>query len=119
MNPPSDKPDLGALSDTAATLPEESESTEESKGKKTMDHINIQAVCQNGTMTQFKMRPTTPMQKMFDAFCSRNNTNISSVRFLYEGRRIQGSSTPKSLGLDDMEMIDVVLSQTGGTSLWS
>nr|DAD23966.1 TPA_asm: hypothetical protein HUJ06_025429 [Nelumbo nucifera] len=38
----------------------------------------------------------------------------SSVRFLYEGRRINGNKTPNELGMEDGDEIDAMLEQMSG-----
>ena len=78
------------------------------------ERITIKVVSQNGTEVFFQIKNTTRMQKMFDAYCTRMGCAKDSVRFLYEGLRVQPESTPASLGLKNDDIIDAMLSQTGG-----
>ena len=57
---------------------------------------------------------TTPLQKVIDAYCSRMNVGTDSVRFLYDGDRIKGENTPEIMQMEDGDILDVVLQQTGG-----
>lgn len=76
--------------------------------------INIIVIDQSGIEVQFKIKETSKMEKMFTAFCGRTGLDFKSVRFLYDGNRISPDSTPKSLGMQDGDTIDAVLTQTGG-----
>lgn len=77
-------------------------------------HITLQAVSQDGNSLQFKVRMTTPLQKIIDAYCSRMNVGTDSVRFLYDGNRIKGENTPEIMQMEDGDILDVVLQQSGG-----
>ncbi|CAO3663104.1 unnamed protein product [Umbelopsis vinacea] len=49
-----------------------------------------------------------------DAYCERQGKATSSVRFLYDGIRIQGNNTPNELDMEDGDSIDVMVEQIGG-----
>ena len=49
-----------------------------------------------------------------NAFCQRQGVALSSVRFLFDGDRINPEQTPDSLGMEDNDSIDVVMEQVGG-----
>jgi len=49
-----------------------------------------------------------------DAYCQRQGISQNSIRFLYDGQRIQPERTPKELDMEDSDIIDAVLQQTGG-----
>lgn len=86
----------------------------ECKKEEEQTHITLQAVSQSGDSLQFKVRMTTPLQKVIDAYCSRMNVEADSVRFLYDGDRIKGENTPEMMHMEDGDILDVVLQQTGG-----
>lgn len=48
------------------------------------------------------------------AYCQKQGISEKSVRFLFDGNRIQDENTPKELGMDDNDVIDAMLEQTGG-----
>lgn len=64
--------------------------------------------------TQFKVKKSTKMKKIFAAFASKNGVQLSSLRFLLDGAAIDGEQTPKMLELEDGDQIDCFLEQTGG-----
>jgi small ubiquitin-related modifier len=77
--------------------------------------ITISVKGQDGEeATQFKVKKSTKLQKVFDAYIARKGVNPGAVRFLFDGKSIQGTSTPKMLEMNDEDQIDAVLSQVGG-----
>jgi len=54
------------------------------------------------------------MSKVFATFAERRGVQMSSLRFLLDGERIDPDTTPKMLELEDQDQIDCVLEQTGG-----
>ena len=49
-----------------------------------------------------------------NAFCQRQGVNMSSVRFLFDGNRINADQTPEGLDMEDGDVIDVMVEQQGG-----
>ena len=49
----------------------------------------------------------------WQAFCNRNGVAMNSVRFLFDGNRINGNQTPEELEMEDGDYIDVVMEQIG------
>merc|ERR1712203_88512 len=63
---------------------------------------------------QFKIKKSTPLRKLMDAYCSRLGLTASQVRFMVDGERISADDTAEKLGLEDEDLIDVAMEQTGG-----
>merc|ERR1711933_641865 len=59
-------------------------------------------------------KKTTPLRKLMDAYCSRLGLQASQVRFMVDGERIAPDDTAEKLGLEDEDLIDVAMEQTGG-----
>ncbi len=78
------------------------------------DTINVKVVSQDGNTVYFKIKKQTPLKKLIDAYCVRQAMDPNSVRFLFDGKRVQQQNTPKELEMEDNDTIDVVLQQTGG-----
>ena len=51
------------------------------------------------------------MKKLMDAYCARQAVQLNSVRFLFEGKRLEPGHTPKELGMEDNDVIDAMLQQ--------
>jgi small ubiquitin-related modifier len=69
---------------------------------------------QAGDETLFKIKKTTKMEKVFNAYAQRKGVQVGSLRFLLDGERVTGEQTPKMLELEDGDQIDAVLEQVGG-----
>ena len=60
------------------------------------------------------MKKTTPMSKIFDAYCKRLGIDAKKIRFMFDGKRITEEETPKMLELGDGDQIDAMIEQFGG-----
>merc|ERR1719331_2904802 len=76
--------------------------------------ITIRVRDQTGEKTFFKIKKTTKMSKVFNTYAQRKGVQLSSLRFLLDGERIEENATPKQLELDDQDQIDCMLEQSGG-----
>eukprot|EP00753_Platysulcus_tardus_P003023 PLAT12183.1.p1 GENE.PLAT12183.1~~PLAT12183.1.p1 ORF type:complete len:103 (-),score=40.10 PLAT12183.1:367-675(-) len=63
---------------------------------------------------RFRVKRTTKMKKVFDAFKARKGTGEASFRFLLDGERIHPDQTVAELDLADGDQIDVMMEQVGG-----
>ncbi|KAJ2313112.1 hypothetical protein H4R23_004542 [Coemansia sp. Cherry 401B] len=73
-------------------------------------HINIR----DSSEIMFKIKRSTKLAKLMQAYCSRTGKSSGTVRFLVDGERITGESTPETLGLEDGDTIDAMTEQVGG-----
>jgi small ubiquitin-related modifier len=80
------------------------------------DHINLRVIAQDNSEVHFKIRKTTQMRKLKQAYCDRQGLQLSSVRFLFDGTRLEDDVTPKQLEMEDDDVIEVMQEQTGGHS---
>lgn len=76
--------------------------------------IKIKVSSQSFKDLVFGIRTTTKMAKVMQAFCQRSNLQIHTVRFLFDGARVNEGSTPATLGMEDGDVIDVMVSMEGG-----
>ena len=60
------------------------------------EHLNIK-VTDNNNEVFFKIKRSTKLEKLMVAFCERQGKAMSSVRFLFEGQRVQPSDTPDTV----------------------
>lgn len=60
------------------------------------EHLNIKVTDSNSEIF-FKIKRTTALKKLMDAFCDRSGKTPSSVRFLFDGQRVQGTDTPDTV----------------------
>ena len=60
------------------------------------EHLNIK-VTDNNNEVFFKIKRTTQLKKLMDAFCERQGKAASSVRFLFDGSRVQPTDSPDTV----------------------
>ena len=77
-----------------------------------MGGLNLKVVTEDGNEIFFKLRETTPMHKLMAACCNRLGVGMHSVRFLFDGQRIDPNQTPQELEMEDGDVIDVVCERT-------
>jgi hypothetical protein len=66
-----------------------------------------------GDVVVFKVKYTTPLRKIFEAY--RNNRGIfhHKLRFVFDYCRVNGDDTPQSLGMKDNDHLYVYIDQDG------
>eukprot|EP01119_Soliformovum_irregulare_P008738 TRINITY_DN21847_c0_g1_i1.p2 TRINITY_DN21847_c0_g1~~TRINITY_DN21847_c0_g1_i1.p2 ORF type:complete len:104 (-),score=29.52 TRINITY_DN21847_c0_g1_i1:267-578(-) len=84
------------------------------KGDANANSINLRVVSQDGNEVYFRIKKHTALKKLMDAYCHRSGVDSQSIRFLYDGNRILETQSPKELNMEDNDVIDAVLQQTGG-----
>ena len=60
------------------------------------EHLNIK-VTDNNNEVFFKIKRTTQLSKLMNAFCERQGKTLAPVRFLFDGARVQPSDSPESV----------------------
>lgn len=60
------------------------------------EHLNIK-VTDNNNEVFFKIKRTTQLSKLMNAFCDRQGKNINSVRFLFDGQRVTATDNPETV----------------------
>ncbi|KAF8249380.1 ubiquitin-like protein, partial [Wilcoxina mikolae CBS 423.85] len=88
----------------APPKPEASEGTE---------HLNIKVTDGNNEVF-FKIKRTTQLKKLMDAFCDRQGKAANSVRFLFDGTRVTQNDSPETLDMQDGDTLEVHQEQIGG-----
>jgi hypothetical protein len=59
------------------------------------------------------------LSKVCKVYAERKGLDVNALRFLFDGQRldIDHDHTPKMLEMEDMDRIDCMLAQEGGTRL--
>lgn len=63
------------------------------------EHLNIK-VTDNNNEVFFKIKRTTQLKKLMDAFCDRQGKDPRSCRFLFDGQRVNPTDNPESVSYD-------------------
>jgi hypothetical protein len=69
---------------------------EKAEGGGQSEHLNIK-VTDNNNEVFFKIKRTTALKKLMDAFCERQGKAPTSVRFLFDGSRVQPTDSPETV----------------------
>jgi small ubiquitin-related modifier len=101
------------MSDTPPPQQQQQESNASVKGEGDQ-HINVKVVNGEGIEVFFKIKKTTNLKKLMDAYCKRQGLNPATVRFTFDGNRISGNETAEQLEMEDQDVIDAMVEQTGG-----
>jgi len=88
---------------------------DEVKTEGSPETINIKVVTSSGEEVFFKIKRNTKLSKLRGAYANKVGKDINSIRFLYEGNRINDDDTPGSLDMEENDTIDVMVEQVGGS----
>ena len=79
------------------------------------ENISLTVADQSGgAPVQFRIKKTTPLRKLMDAYCKKLGLSKQVVRFTFDGNRLREQDTPKACGIEDGDEIDVFQEQQGG-----
>lgn len=84
---------------------------EETVPKQEPEQLNIKVKDADGNEVFFKVKKHTKLAKLQRAYAERMGKPASSIRFLFEGQRINDEDTADSLGIEDGEEIDAMVEQ--------
>ncbi|ONK71913.1 uncharacterized protein A4U43_C04F13700 [Asparagus officinalis] len=74
----------------------------------------LKVKAQDGNEVFFRIKRSTQLRKLMNAYCDRQSVDFNSIAFLFDGRRLRGEQTPDELEMEDGDEIDAMLHQTGG-----
>merc|ERR1712002_1009882 len=78
------------------------------------EYIKLKVVGQDSNEIHFRVKQTTMMGKLKKSYSERVGVPVTSLRFLFDGRRINDDETPKALEMEQADVIEVYQEQTGG-----
>ena len=64
---------------------------------------------QNGAVVNFKIKKTTPLRKLMNAYCGRQGLSLVVVRFTFDGTRLRPQDAPRDHGMEDGDTLEVFL----------
>ncbi len=76
--------------------------------------ISLRVVGQDGGEILFRIKSSTPLAKLMNAYCQRMAVSTKAMRFLYDGKRVNETDTASMLKMTDNDIVDAVLQQVGG-----
>ncbi len=78
------------------------------------EYIKLKVVGQDSNEIHFRVKMSTQMGKLKKSYSERVGVPVTSLRFLFDGRRINDDETPKALEMEQDDVIEVYQEQTGG-----
>jgi len=78
--------------------------------------IQIKVVNSGGNEVFFKIKRKTSLKRLMDVYCEKQGLNRGSVRFTFDGSRIDPNATPISLQMNNHDVIDAMVEQVGGST---
>ena len=107
--------DDGAADDEVEIVEEsEADRAARLKAAKESVPVNLRVVTQRGEEIFFKVKSSTKLGKLMDAFCQRKGCRTTEVRFTFDGKRISPQHTVASMEMEDGDVIDVHMEMQGG-----
>ncbi|PAV77732.1 hypothetical protein WR25_16377 [Diploscapter pachys] len=83
-------------------------------GDQNQEYIKLKVVGQDANEVHFRVKYGTSMAKLKKSYAERTGVSVSSLRFLFDGRRINDDDTPKTLEMEEDDVIEVYQEQLGG-----
>ncbi|XP_054723160.1 small ubiquitin-related modifier-like isoform X1 [Uloborus diversus] len=87
---------------------------QKAEGDSGSEYIKLKVVGQDSNEIHFRVKMTTQMVKLKKSYSDRLGVPVTSLRFLFDGRRINDDETPKQLEMENDDVIEVYQEQTGG-----
>lgn len=84
------------------------------EGGDNKEYIKLKVVGQDSNEIHFRVKFTTQMAKVKKSYSERVGVPVNSLRFLFDGRRIDDTDTPRALEMEDDDVIEVYQEQTDG-----
>ncbi|GAA6012829.1 hypothetical protein JCM10207_005377 [Rhodosporidiobolus poonsookiae] len=92
--------------------------TEQQEVKPENQHISLKIQGAGFPELVIKVKRTTKLSKMMNAYCDRAGKNMNEIRFMHDGNKLAAHQVVGDLELDDDEneaVIDVAQEAVGGS----
>ncbi|KAG8078881.1 hypothetical protein GUJ93_ZPchr0007g5221 [Zizania palustris] len=77
-------------------------------------HINLKVNGQDGSELFFRIKRSTQLKKLMNAYCDHQSLDLRAIAFLFDDRMLRANQTPDELEMEDGDEIDAMLHHTGG-----
>lgn len=84
------------------------------KGDGDSGYIKLKVLGNDSNEIHFRVKMSTQMYKLKRSYSEKAGVQLAGLRFLFDGRRISDEDTPKSLEMEDGDVIEVYQEQSGG-----
>lgn len=97
------------------TKPNTTQTNNDQKDDAGSEYIKLRVVGQDSNEIHFKVKMTTQMTKLKKSYSERVGVSVNSLRFLFDGKRVNDTDTPKCLEMENDDVIEVYQEQSGGS----
>lgn len=80
--------------------------------------IRVCDMTSDGPAVDFRVKPTTPLSKLMNAYCENQEKALESLRFFYDGMKLKPDNTPEEVGFLFWGVCDIERRETG-TWTWT
>ncbi|GMR40696.1 hypothetical protein PMAYCL1PPCAC_10891, partial [Pristionchus mayeri] len=87
------------------TLPDAPKAQEDVKKGEKGEYIKLRVCGQDSNEVHFRVKFQTAMGKLKKSYADRTGVDVNTLRFLFDGRRINDLDTPKSLEMEEDDVI--------------
>lgn len=84
---------------------------EQNAPKAEPEQLNIKVKDADGNEVFFKVKKHTKLSKLQKAYAERMGKPPTSIRFLFDGTRINDEDTAETMGMEDGDEIDAMVEQ--------
>ncbi|KAL3078148.1 hypothetical protein niasHT_031317 [Heterodera trifolii] len=84
-------------------------------GAQPAEYIKLKVVNEDSNEVHFRVKYSTSMGRLMKAYAERTGVQVTSLRFLFDGRSVKDHHTPRSLEMEGDEIIEVYQEQIGGS----
>ena len=84
--------------------------------EKQLGYIMLKVIGPDTNEIHFRVKQNTRMGKLKRTYSKRAGVQVTSLRFLFDGRRILDDETPDALDMQENDVIEVYQEQFGGTT---
>ncbi|KAI3729178.1 hypothetical protein L6452_17829 [Arctium lappa] len=60
-------------------------------------HINLKVKGQDDNEVIFRIKRSTQLKKLMNAYCDRQSVELNSIAFLFDGRRLRGEMISRNV----------------------
>ena len=96
-----------------AVVKDEPEPQRRTTNLRSSGSLNISVRDANGRVEYFTVKPTTPLERVLNAWSTRVGVCAASVRFLWDGSRVRSDQTPADIGMEDGDQLDCMAEMRG------
>lgn len=57
-------------------------------------YVSYPCIMQDGNEVFFRIKRSTQLKKLMNAYCDRQSVDMNAIAFLFDGRRLRGEQTP-------------------------